>query len=51
MDSILNGRDQTHETTETHQEVRPCARCDGEGCDGCGGMGRIVDDEPEEPGP
>ena len=24
-----------------------CPRCDGEGCDWCGGMGRLVDDEPE----
>ena len=23
-----------------------CPRCDGEGCNHCGGMGRIVDDEP-----
>ena len=23
-----------------------CPRCDGKGCDHCGGMGRIVDDEP-----
>jgi putative DNA primase/helicase len=28
-----------------------CPRCDGEGCDWCGGMGRLVDDEPEEPRP
>jgi putative DNA primase/helicase len=27
-----------------------CPKCDGEGCDWCGGMGRMVDDEPEEPG-
>lgn len=33
-DSILNGRDQTHETPETHQ-IRSCPRCSGEGCDWC----------------
>ena len=28
-----------------------CASCAGEGCDWCGGMGRIVNDEPEETRP
>ena len=31
------------------QPARPCPRCDGEGCEWCGGMGRLVDDQPEEP--
>jgi hypothetical protein len=30
---------------------RPCPSCDGEGCEWCGGMGRLVDDQPEGPGP
>jgi putative DNA primase/helicase len=35
--------------SQPSQPSRSCPRCDGEGCDWCGGMGRLVDDQPEEP--
>lgn len=40
----------TANTTRTASTARTCPKCDGEGCEYCGGMGRLVEDEIEESG-